>query len=234
MLDFLKEIKEWDNLPEDVKQNKLFVKHLNYYNQPQSTIRIAENISFKGILELFDVEFDKLWEKMALPPLMEEYKAYRETFRDETLKLMRQNFFYFIFKHIKDLDENTVDYKKLNSDLYNLFNHLMGAFFRASDLQFQLSSLNENNDPKVIFRDVVRKNQLAKQGEKFQGKSYSNLDKHWFEKVYEEYEKQEKNGDKPSYRKVALKIADNQMGNSHPNEADNFYKRFIHFHRKNH
>ena len=75
MFETIRELQKWEELPEDTKQTKIFVKHLKAYNQPEQIITIAEKISFKSILELFDIEFEKLWEKMALPPLMEEYKA---------------------------------------------------------------------------------------------------------------------------------------------------------------
>ena len=91
---------------------------------------------------------------MALPPLMEEYKALRKDFRDSILSLLRHPIFNFLYKKIKDLEEGEIDYKKLNDEISEFFNAMMYLLFRAFDIEFQLSSLNENNDKKVILREI--------------------------------------------------------------------------------
>ena len=232
MFESIKELQGWEKLPEDIKQSKIFISHLKYYNQPEQIIRIAEKISFKGILELFDIEFEKLWKKMALPEIKKELKELRKDFRENILTLLRHPIFNFLYKKIKDFEEKDIDYKKLNLEIFDFFNSMMYILFRAFDIQFQLSSLNENNDPKIMLREVEKKNKLAKQGEKFQGKSFSSIDIPYFEKVFKEYEETIKKGYEISYRQIALKIAKSELGLSHHFEIQNFYKRFVQYKKK--
>ena len=232
MEDYIKALEEWDNLQEDVKQKKIFINHLKNYNQPQYILDVVDKISFKGILYLFDIEFEKLWQKLVLPQISDDHKNLKDTLREVVLSLLRHSIFNFLYKKIKDVKVEKQNFEKLNDEIVELFNFAMYNLFKSYDLLIQLSSLNENNDKKIIIREVEKRNRLAKQGEKFQGKNFSNIDIWYFEKIYNEYDAQKKNGIDVSYRQIALKIAKTEMGLSHDFEVTNFYKRFMKYHNK--
>ena len=188
-------------------------------------------IDWSIILGIFDNEVNKLVKKFEVPRNIEESKETLEIFRIELLNHLKPNIFKSMIDFIESDDKNTSS-NDFNKKMGERFNVLIPAFFRVFDMQFQLTSLNPNNDSKSILLDVEKTRRYKTAVDKFIGKKHRSFELRAFKKVIELYREQKDNGFDISYRKLAIKVAREDLELLHEREQNNFYKRFTEWNKK--
>lgn len=223
-------------LTEELAESRLFLQHLENYNTPKKIIKIAAKIEFKGILELFDNNFESLWEKLTQNGYGTDFK---QEFRENILQLIRQSVFNILYLGIKDSDIKQLDFDELNKGIQDDFDKILQNLFKVFYRQHELSLLQGKHTRKVITRTseperiikrpkekTVREHLPKKQREE---KTFKPEDIPHYEKVMEVLEEIKKNGEQSSMRQAALKVAKENIGLTEKNELQDFYNRFVNY-----
>ena len=159
--------KSFENLDEGIKEylefidkselEKIRLQFSNYLARIKldNKTDYGKIIDWSIILGIFDNEVNKLVKKFEVPRNIEESKETLEIFRIELLNHLKPNIFKSMIDFIESDDKNTSS-NDFNKKMGERFNVLIPAFFRVFDMQFQLTSLNPNNDSKSILLDVEK------------------------------------------------------------------------------
>lgn len=154
MDDDIKKLIEYINKPFEQQVKIQFINYLIEYNQGDEILNIAEKIDWLKIIKLFELEVDKLWEKFAVPSNIKELAALKETYVFIAFDNIRYRMFHMIFKLMNESNQRNITDKNINNEILQAMNVIMYDMFRIFDFQFSLTSLNENNDKKVIITKI--------------------------------------------------------------------------------
>lgn len=234
-------MKEQNNIPVDLNEKELFIKYLNDYEVAKKNIKIAEKIDFKGICSLFDKNFDELWERINSKKGMIDLQQNHKEFKEKILFILRQSIFNILYIGIKDLKAKDIVYDELNRGILGDFEKIMKNFFSAFKTEYELLNPSKN-----IKKDIEVKSEKVKEKEDTVEKpvkkekppkkvieiNYKPEDIQIYKKVLHEFDKIDKKDESISLRKIALSIAETELGIKDKNELQSFYKSFIKYKRK--
>jgi hypothetical protein len=230
-------MRETDRLTEELAESRLFIQHLEDYKCPKKIIKIADKIDFKGILVMFDKNFNRLWERLSRPENESDLTDSRQYFRDKILLSLRQSIFNILYLGIKDLDKKQLNFEELNQGIQHDFDKILQNLFNVFEVQYQLTLMRENKPRRGSIKTKEPDREIRQTKEKtvkeylpvkqIVNKSFKPEDIPHYEKVIEALEEIKKNGERSSMRQVALKIAKNNMGLTQKNEIQDFYNRFV-------
>ncbi len=229
---------EQNNLS-DINENEVFIQYLNDYKVSNKIIKIAEKIDFRGIYNLLDKNFDELWDKINRKKFKEASLNDKQEFKENILLLLRQSIFNVLYIGIKDLKIKDIDYDELNNGILNDFEKIMKNFFRAFETEYQLLTSSKKIKKNQEVDSVKEKEDKHHKSTKVERPhktvpeiNYNPDDVYIYEKVLKEFGKVENKEENTSLRKIALGIAESELGIKNKDELQLFYKRFIKYKRK--
>lgn len=221
------------NLTPDERLKYQFIQYLTAFNQSDELIKIAKKINWQKIYALIQLEFENLWNKFQIPRNIEKIEFSKHLFSLMIIENINHKLFYLIFNLLKeDLINKINKIEELNKKLEKILPVIINELFGTFNVQFSLSSLNENNNPKIIIRKIEELNKKTIQGEKFIGKRNRPYEIEVFKMVIDKYLQEKEQNLNPSFRKIAINVARLNLGLIHPKEQHNFYKRCSTYHKK--
>jgi hypothetical protein len=236
MSDIAKQILKEMNQPLHERLKNQFINYLREIEQDK-LIKTAKKINWEPVVKLFEVEYTKLWNKMAVPKIVEGLEGLKTEFASIVLANIKQRLFNSTYRYLMiKINENKINDENMNSLMNELFNSSMYDLFRVFDYQFTLTSLNKNNDKKVMIRKIEDLRKRAEFGDKFSGKKQLNVEERVFKMIDEKLIDNEKVGKRRSMRAECDYYGRYELGygidKEHLSELDLFYKRYL-THRKN-
>ena len=208
-----------------------FHTYLRDIEQKDKITEIADKIDWVPLAKLFEMEYIKLWRKMAVPDNIKELKALKNEFERMVLANLKHKLFHSVYIFIKGrVNNDNINAGNLNVSLYEFFESGMYELFRVFDYQFILSSLKKGNDPKIIIRQIEELRKKAKSGEKLLDNGQLGDEEKVFRMIDEQLLKNEKEGRRWSVRAVCDLYASNELnygkGKARQSELDDFFKRY--------
>lgn len=237
MSDIAKNILHEMNKPLSERLKDQFVKYLEEIDQAK-LIEVAKRIDWNPVVQLFELEYKRLWSNMAVPKSVKELKELNTEFTNLVLASIKQRLFYSTYTYLKSLsDEKKIVNENISSIMNDLFSAGMYDLFRVFDYQLTLTSLSKNDDPKVIIRKIQGLRKRAEVGDKFADKKQLVDETKVFQMIDKELERREKVGQRWSIRAACDYFGSNELGyrqdSSHQSELDNFYKRYLEYQNRN-
>jgi hypothetical protein len=230
---------EISRLTEELAESRLFIQHLENYNSPKKIIKIAGKIDFKGILIMFDNNFESLWERLSKTENETDSTDSKQDFRDKILLSLRQAIFNILYLGIKDLAIKQLDFEELNKGIQHDFDKIMQNLFNVFNVQYQLTLMHEKNTRKRSIKTREPEREIKQTKERTvteyrpvkqkADKSFKPEDIPYYDRVIEILEEIKKSGESSSMRQVALKVAKDNMGLTQKNEIQDFYNRFVNY-----
>ncbi|HSW56401.1 MAG TPA: hypothetical protein VLH59_15045, partial [Ignavibacteriaceae bacterium] len=142
-----KQILQEMNKPLSERLKDQFVKYLEEIEQDK-LIEVAKRIDWNPVVQLFELEYKRLWNNMAVPKSIKELKELNSEFANLVMASIRQRLFYSAYSYLKSLkEENRLDNENINSLMSDVFSAGMYDLFRVFDFQLTLTSLSKNDDP---------------------------------------------------------------------------------------
>ena len=236
MSDVAKNILHEMNKPLSERLKDQFVKYLEEIDQAK-LIEVAKRIDWNPAVQLFELEYKRLWSNMAVPKSVKELRELNTEFTNLVLASIKQRLFSSTYNYLKSLkEEKKIDNENINSLMNDFFSAGMYDLFRVFDYQLTLTSLSKNDDPKVIIRKIQGLKKRAEVGDKFAGKKQLVDETKVFQMIDKELERREKVGQRWSIRAACDYFGSNELGYtqdiSHQSELDNFYKRYLEYQNK--
>ena len=231
MSDVAKKILQEMNKPLGERLRDQFVKYLEEIDQGKLT-EIAKRIDWNPVVQLFELEYRRLWSNMAVPNSIRELKELNTEFTNLVLANLKQRLFYSTYTYLKSLkEEKKIDNENINSLMNDLFSAGMYDLFRVFDYQLTLTSLSKNNDPKVINRKIQELKKRAEIGDRFAGKKQIVDETKIFQMIDKELERRERVGQRWSVRAACDYFGSNELrygqDGSNQSELDNFHQRYL-------
>lgn len=208
---------EMENLffpPLHKKLEKFFLQYLRNFNQNTEIIELAKQINYEMIIEIYEQEFTKLWNKYEMSDNI-KLNQNKENFYIYVYENILHSICYFLFWSLKN-----DALKHFNKDI-KYFGYVFAKFL--SPFYFQLR-LDEND--KELYKE------LAECGKKFHGKSFKNVEAELFESVIQKYNEIVKKGEKRSFRSIAYNVYRAILEHREDDTFTKFYKRFNYYKNK--
>jgi len=236
MSDVAKQILHEMNKPLSERLKDQFVKYLEEIDQAK-LIEVAKRIDWNPVVQLFELEYKRLWNNMAVPKSIKELKELNNEFANLVMASIRQRLFYSTYSHLKSLtDENKRNDENINSLMSDMFSAGMYDLFRVFDFQLTLTSLSKNDDPKVMIRKIQELKKRAETGNKIADKKQLVDETKVFQMIDKELERRERAGQRWSIRAACDYFGSNELGyrqdSLNQSELDNFYKRYLEYQNK--
>jgi len=231
MSDVAKKILHEMNKPLSERLKDQFVKYLEEIEQDK-LIEFAKRIDWNPVAQLFELEYKRLWNNMAVPKSIKELKELNNEFANLVMASIRQRLFYSAYSYLKALkEENRLNDENINSLMSDIFSAGMYDLFRVFDFQLTLTSLSKNDDPKVMIRKIQELKKRAETGNKIADKKQLVNETKVFQMIEKELERRERVGQRWSIRAACDYFGSNELGymqdSSHQSELDNFYQRYL-------
>ena len=216
-------------LAENLKNQ--FIIFLDHTDQ-KSFIAMAQKINWSNAAEVFQIEFGKLWNNMAVPRTMKKIDEVKDDFANLLLVNIKQKLFYDTLVFLKSLGSaNQLKEKDLSSELNEFFYSAMYELFRVFDYQITLSSLSKNNDAKYMLKklDDLRKREIhvVKMAS---DDDQSEKELKVFQMIDKELDRRERVGQRWSARAACDYYGKNELGygedNKNQAELDHFFARY--------
>jgi hypothetical protein len=236
MSDVAKKILQEMNKPLSERLKDQFVKYLEEIEQDK-LIEVAKRIDWNPVVQLFELEYKRLWNNMAVPKSIKELKELNNEFAILVMASIRQRLFYSAYSYLKSLkEENRLNDENINSLMSDIFSAGMYDLFRVFDFQLTLTSLSKNDDPKVMIRKIQELKKRAETGNKIADKKQLVNETKVFQMIEKELERRERVGQRWSIRAACDYFGSNELGyghgSSHQSELDNFYQRYLAYQNK--
>jgi len=236
MSDVAKKILHEMNKPLSERLKDQFVKYLEEIDQAK-LIEVAKRIDWNPVVQLFELEYKRLWNNMAVPKSIKELKELNNEFANLVMASIRQRLFYSTYSYLKSItDENRLNHENINSLMSDMFSAGMYDLFRVFDFQLTLTSLSKNDDPKVMIRKIQELKKRAETGNKIADKKQLVDETKVFQMIDKELERRERAGQRWSIRAACDYFGSNELGyrqdSSQQSELDNFYKRYLEYQKK--
>ncbi|MCF8260692.1 MAG: hypothetical protein K9J12_07960 [Melioribacteraceae bacterium] len=206
-----------------------FNDHIEVYKNSDPIKKKSRLINWHKLQECIYIEIVNLWEKFAIPKAIEGYQEFINLYSSQTLTNIKFRLFYVLFNYLNDLiDKNTSneDIKKQIDGFIPFFTY---DAFRVFDLQFALTSLNENSNEKVIFQKIEDMKRSEKKLSKFEGKAIPKYKLDGYESIFKKNDKYREDYGKDNFRSIAFSVAYKELNLIHTKEKQNFYKNFLYF-----
>lgn len=223
-------------LAENLKDQ--FITFLDHTDQ-KAFIETAQKIDWIKAAEVFQIEFGKLWNNMAVPRIIKKLDEVKDDFANLLLLNIKQKLFYDTLVYLKSLGpEKELKDKDISTGLNQFFYSAMYDLFRVFDYQFTLSSLNKNNDAKFMLRKLDDLRKRSQQGEKVAVDDQSVNELKVFQMIDKELDRRERAGQRWSIRAACDFFGKNELGygegNKNQTDLDHFYARYqIHRQKSN-
>ena len=232
-----KQILQEMNKPLSERLKDQFVKYLEEIEQDK-LIEVAKRIDWNPVVQLFELEYKRLWNNMVVPKSIKELKELNNEFANLVMASIRQRLFYSAYTHLKSLkEENRLDNENINSLTSDVFSTGMYDLFRVFDFQLTLTSLSKNDDPKVMIRKIQELKKRAETGNKIADKKQVVNETKVFQMIDKELERRERVSQRWSIRAACDYFGSNELGytqdSSHRSELDSFYQRYLAYQNKN-
>jgi hypothetical protein len=236
MSDIAKQILQEMNKPLSERLKDQFVKYLEEIEQDK-LIEVAKRIDWNPVVQLFELEYKRLWNNMAVPKSIKELKELNNEFANLVMASIRQRIFFTTYSYLKALkEENRLNDENINSLMSDIFVAGMYDLFRVFDFQLTLTSLSKNDDPKVMIRKIQELKKRAEAGNKIADKKQLVNETKVFQMIEKELERRERVGQRWSVRAACDYFGSNELGytqdRSHQSELDNFYQRYLEYQSK--
>ncbi|MDZ7622860.1 MAG: hypothetical protein U5J96_00205 [Ignavibacteriaceae bacterium] len=236
MSDIAKQILQEMNKPLSERLKDQFVKYLEEIEQDK-LIEVAKRIDWNPAVQLFELEYKRLWNNMTVPKSIKELKELNNEFANLVMASIRQRLFYSAYSYLKSLkEENRLNDENINSLMSDVFSAGMYDLFRVFDFQLTLTSLSKNDDPKVMIRKIQELKKRAEAGNKIADKKQLVNETKVFQMIEKELERRERVGQRWSIRAACDYFGSNELGytqdSSHQSELDNFYQRYLAYQNK--
>jgi len=236
MSDIARQILQEMNKPLSERLKDQFVKYLEEIEQDK-LIEVAKRIDWNPVVQLFELEYKRLWNNMAVHKSIKELKELNNEFANLVLASIRQRLYYSAYSYLKALnEENRLNDENINSLMSDMFSEGMYDLFRVFDFQLTLTSLSKNDDPKVMIRKIQELKKRAKTGNKIADKKQLVNETKVFQMIDKELERRERVGQRWSIRAACDYFGSNELGytqdSSHQSELDNFYQRYLAYQNK--
>ena len=218
------------------KLNDQFISFLEIHFHSDDLIQLAKSIDWKPAIDLFNIEFALLWSKMKIPEAIPELKESQIGFAEEVIKNIRSRLFNITYKTLLEY-RNDNKGKELNENLIEIWDYAMFDLFRVFDYQHSMTTLNKDNNEKVVFRKIAKMKKAEEIVSKFKGGIHQYPKEiPYYEEIIKEYERSEKEGEGKSIRQISDHIGRTKLelntDGDHKNELDNFYKRVLYYKEK--
>ena len=236
MSDIAKQILQEMNKPLSERLKDQFVKYLEEIDQDK-LVEVAKRIDWNPVVQLFELEYKRLWNNMAVPKSIKELKELNNEFANLVMASIRQRLFYSAYSYLKSLkEENRLNDENIDSLMSDMFSAGMYDLFRVFDFQLTLTSLSKNDDPRVMIRKIQELKKRAETGNKIADKKQLVNETKVFQMIDKELERRERVGQRWSIRAACDYFGSNELGytqdSSHQSELDNFYQRYLAYQNK--
>lgn len=196
-----------------------FIYFLERLNQSNEIIESARKINYEGIIKVYRIEFEKLWDKYIIPKHLD-------------LTDLKESFYNILFENILHslcfalylgMGQHPLEFYRIS------INQFLAPFY----FQLELTSIIEdNNDSNIILKikDLIER---AKHADKFLiGKRIRPNEIDAINKVINKFLEEKEKGLNPSFRKIAINIARIDLELIHNKEQLRFYRRSLdHFNK---
>ena len=231
MSDIAKQILQEMNKPLSERLKDQFVKYLEEIDQDK-LVEVAKRIDWNPVVQLFELEYKRLWNNMAVPKSIKELKELNNEFANLVMASIRQRLFYSAYSYLKSLkEENRLNDENIDSLMSDMFSAGMYDLFRVFDFQLTLTSLSKNDDPRVMIRKIQELKKRAETGNKIADKKQLVNETKVFQMIDKELERRKRVGQRWSIRAACDYFGSNELGytqdSSHQSELDNFYQRYL-------
>ncbi len=231
-----KQILQEMNKPLSERLKDQFVEYLEEIEQDK-LIEVAKRIDWNSVVQLFELEYKRLWNNMAVPKSLKEVKELNNEFANLVMSSIRQRLFYSTYSYLKSLkDEKRLKDENINSLMSDMFSAGMYDLFRVFDFQLTLTSLSKNDDPRVMIRKIQELKKRAETGNKIADKKQLVNETKVFQMIDKELERRERVGQRWSIRAACDYFGSNELGyghgSSHQSELDSFYQRYLAYQNK--
>ncbi len=203
-----------------------FIKYLKDYDQKSEIIECAELINWNGILALFNSEYNSLWDRFKVPKEIEFTKKNKVSFGKGIFLSSKEKLFHSVFIVLKNATADKLSDEEIQIKIDNFYRMFIREVFGVFHYQYNLTSLNYNDDSNIIIPKLEELHKHAKQGKKFTGKNNKRSEIVVFKKMIDRYKKEHENDLNLSYRSLAFYYAKTELGLIYDKEHENFYKRF--------
>lgn len=222
----IRKILDW--LQKDISE-KLpieFINYLNSFNVSKSVIKKAKWIDWKMISDYLNVGFLQLWDKFTIPQEMQLQKL-SMAFREQIIDTIKFRLFYILYRDIAKIENESITRTDLNDRIKKIVGVYVYKLFTVFDFQLSLTSLNENNDPKVIIRKIDELKNKSSKADKFSGRSIPKDKLQAYGEILKRNDEFRANYSKDNFRTIAFNVAYKSMNLEHEKEKQNFYKTFM-------
>ncbi len=224
----LSEAEKYLNLPIHKHLNIQFIRFLNDFGIEGNILEAAEQINWERILNIYDSEVIRLWNKLLIPKNIEGLEDLKSGLRGALLQTNLHTLLYLVYNIFRwNVRENNLLVESFNKEIDRKLPTLLHFSFASFDFVFALITLsNENNpDVQIILIDKLKK--LAERGQKLTGKKVLPKELKAFQMVLERYNELIQNNHKSLYSTIARQVARKVLGYKNKKEQDRFYHRFI-------
>jgi hypothetical protein len=231
MNDTTKQLLQEMNKPVSEKLNNQFVEYLKEIEQDE-LIEAAGRIDWNPVVQLFELEYMRLWNNMAVPKSIKELKELNREFATLVLASIKHRLFYNTCTYLKSLkEEKKLKDKNISSLMDDLFSAGMYDLFKVFDFQLTFGSLSKHSDPKVMMRKIQELKKRADTEDKNTSKKQALDEIKVFQMITKELDRRERIGQRWSIRAACDYFGSNELGyrqdSSHQSELDNFYQRYL-------
>lgn len=236
MNDLAKQILVETNQPLINNLKDQFVSYLSDIDQ-KSLIEWANRIDWISFTKLFEVEYAKVWGRMSVPQFIEGLKTLKKEYELIVIDNFKQILFHLIYKHLLTLHkENELNEANIAGTISELYNSVINDFFKIFDYQITLASLSKITEKKVIKNKIEELRKRTGLRDKILTQQQLPVENKIFKKIDEELKRRERIGQRWSIRAVCDYFGRNELGYGqdvvHQSELNDFYKRYLEYHKK--
>ena len=213
-----------------------FVSYLQEIEQ-HNLSEIAKIIDWTPFINLFEIEFTKLWNKLFVPKKLDRSEEMKEEFLTLVLSNVKPNLFHSAYLFLKaQTKAEKLTKENLDGLLINPSGPAMYELLKVFDYQLTLSSLNKDSSRKFVIGSKVESKKRTEPGDKFSSQNQVSEEESVFVMIDEELERRERIGQKWSIRAICDLYGKNELGygqgGKKQSELDNFHKRYLIHQRK--
>ena len=163
--------KKWyDEFGKNIRNEfSIFLESIKASNK---IIDLSKKVNWKNILVIVNKGISELWEKFTVPEHLEEANKQGGNFRSEMINHIKINLFFNVYLILISENKTLGNKNEINKELFDEMRFKVYSVLRIFDFQYSLTSLQFNDDPKIIpnkVKELYDKNEELK---KYRGKKF--------------------------------------------------------------
>lgn len=195
---------------------------------------LSKKLDWVLIINLFNDEYQKLWNEFIIPQNFEELNNQKYIFKLLLIYFFEPHIIRDLMNVLRTFKQNdTVTESKLNHEIKNKLSKTLNDLFMIFHYELALVTLNEKNIPEILKGDFKKTKYLYEISKKsFLGKGFRKEEIESYESAIQKYNDAIKKGIKRSRKSIALQIARSELGYEHDIEKERYYKRLLNYWKK--